>query len=159
VLARGKAARAHLAREARILGRHLDALAAAVELPAVIEATQRIAFDPAEVQRRAAMRTAVFENLSASRFATIERVVLAHDADWLCVPLRQVLAAMHGKPELPHEAPAGRARARGRDVDQLFSLHGETLEQSATVVKIPTGGAIACGTAIAAYGHHRPMEA
>src|SRR3982750_21657 len=66
VLARREAPRGHLAREVRILGGYLDALPAAVEFPAVIQAAQRIAFDPAEVQRRPAMRTAVVEDLRAS---------------------------------------------------------------------------------------------
>src|SRR5260370_396408 len=80
VLARRVTFRRHLAREVRIRRGHLDALAGAVELPAVVQAAQRIAFDPAEMQRRAAMRAAIVEHLGAARFAAVERVVLAHDA-------------------------------------------------------------------------------
>src|ERR1700680_715772 len=56
-------AQLHLAGKARFLGRLIDALAAAVELPAVIDATDAVLFDPAEMQRRAAMRAMVNDNL------------------------------------------------------------------------------------------------
>ncbi len=138
VLARRVTFRRHLAREVRILRGHLDALAGAVELPAVVQAAQRIAFDPAEMQRRAAMRAAIVEHLGAARFAAVERVVLAHDADRPGVALRQVFAAVDRQPELPHEAPR-RARARRGDVDAAHDvlLH-RTLVQIGVVVEIPT---------------------
>ena len=53
----------HLAGEARLLGRLLDALAAAVEFPAVIDAADVVVLDPAEMHRRAAMRTALVDDL------------------------------------------------------------------------------------------------
>src|SRR6267142_1713069 len=110
------AARGHLAREVRVLGRHLYALAAAVELPAVIQAAQRVALDPAEVQLRAAVRAAVVHYLGAARLAAVERVVLAHDADRLGMCLRQVFAAVDREPELAHEAPARGAGTRRGEI-------------------------------------------
>ena len=56
-------AQLHLAGKARFLGRLIDALAAAVELPAVIDATDAVLFDPAKMQRRAAMRAMVIDDL------------------------------------------------------------------------------------------------
>src|SRR3954469_10131522 len=109
VLPRRVAPRPHLARIVLILRRHLDALAAAVEFPAVVQAADGVAFHPSEVKLRAAMRTAVIEHLRSPRLAAIKRVVLAHDADRLGVAALEVLGAMHGEPELPHEAASRRA--------------------------------------------------
>src|SRR5580704_10122754 len=110
-------AQLHLAGIARFLGRLIDALAAAVEFPAVIDATDAVLFDPAEMQRRAAMRTMVIDDLRLAGMAAIERKILAHDANGLGVACGQILAAIERVPELPHENTPGRAGARGGDVD------------------------------------------
>src|SRR4051812_42320424 len=66
--------------------------------------------------------------------------------------LRQVFTSMHREPELAHEASPRCAGTRRRYVDELFSLHGQTLVQSHCSGN-PHGGSLAiCGTAIAAYG-------
>src|SRR2546421_4529675 len=116
VLARRITRRSYLAREARIFGRHLDALPAAIEFPAVVEAAHGVALHPAEMKLGAAVRAAVIEDVRAAALAAVQRVVLAHDADRLRVPGREIFAAMDGEPELAHEAPAGRARPRRGDV-------------------------------------------
>src|SRR5206468_9132357 len=107
----------YLAGKSRVLGRLLDALARAVEFPAVIEAADIVALDPAEVHQRAAVRAAVIKNLGAPRVAPIQGEVLSHDADRLRVPARQVFAAVHRDPELAHEFAARRAGQRGSNVD------------------------------------------
>src|SRR5207248_1791139 len=116
VLARRPGPGADFACESWLLGGLLDALAGAVELPAVVKAADRIALDPAEMELRTAMRAAIVEDLGAPGLAAIERVVLAHDADRLRVPGREVLAAVHCRPELPHELAARRAGPRRGDV-------------------------------------------
>src|SRR5262245_39250150 len=70
----------HLAGEPRFLGRLLDALAATVKFPAVIDAADRLVLDPAEMQRRTAMRAAIGDDLRRARLRTVDREVLAHDA-------------------------------------------------------------------------------
>src|SRR5438105_5328792 len=101
----------------------------------------------------AAVRAAVIEDVRAAALAAVERVVLAHDADRLRVPGREIFAAMDGEPELAHEAPAGRARPRRGDVDQFLSFHAET------VVQIPTRHQRAGGTPIAAIEIPNASEA
>src|ERR1051326_2230138 len=58
IFARGKSLERHFAGETGFLGGLMNALPELIELPAVIDATDRIVLDPAEMQRRAAMRTA-----------------------------------------------------------------------------------------------------
>src|SRR5262249_19767964 len=70
-----------LLREAGVLGRLLDALAAAVVLPAVVEAADAVAFHPARRELRAPVRPAVGEQVRCAGLPAIERVVLAHHAD------------------------------------------------------------------------------
>src|ERR1700680_578678 len=62
-------AQLHLAGKARFLGRLIDALAATVEFPAVIDATDGVLLDPAEMQRRAAMRAVVIDDLRLAGMA------------------------------------------------------------------------------------------
>src|SRR5580692_5173532 len=83
IFARRIGAQLHLAGKARFLGRLIDALAGAIELPAMIDAADGIFLDPAEMQRRAAMRAMVVDDLCNPRMAAIERKILAHDADRL----------------------------------------------------------------------------
>src|ERR1700683_4735378 len=85
----------------------------------MIDAADAVLFDPAEMPRRAAMRTVGIDDLRAARMAAIERKVLAHDADRLGMAGGQILAAIERVPELPHENTAGRAGARGGDVREL----------------------------------------
>src|SRR5262245_21720257 len=107
----------HLAGEPCFLGRLLDALAATVKFPAVIDAADRLILDPAEMQRRAAMRAAIGDDLRHPRLRAVDREVLAHDAQRPGAAHRQVAAAAHRMPELAHEKAARRSRPRGRDID------------------------------------------
>ena len=52
-----------LAGKARLLGGLFDALAGAIELPAVIDAADAVVFDPAEMHRRAAVRAPIGDDL------------------------------------------------------------------------------------------------
>src|SRR5205085_3858316 len=110
------AADPHLAGKARLLGRLLDALPAALEFPAVIDAADVVAFDPAQMHLRAAMRAAVVDDLRMARLAAVEREILAHDADRFGMSRRQILGAMHRDPEAPHEAPHRRPRPGTRQI-------------------------------------------
>src|SRR5262249_14689072 len=76
----------HLAGEPCFLGRLLDALAAMVKFPAVIDAADRLILDPAEMQRRAAMRAVIGDDLRHARLRAVDREVLAHDAHGLALP-------------------------------------------------------------------------
>jgi hypothetical protein len=63
--------------EARILGRLLDALAGGIVLPAVVEAADAVALDPARTELRAAVRAAELEQVRRVVLAAVEREVLA----------------------------------------------------------------------------------
>src|SRR5215831_7189540 len=107
----------HLAGEPCFLGRLLDALAAMVKFPAVIDAADRLILNPAEMQRRTAMRAAIGDDLRHARLRAVDREVLAHDAQRLGTAHRQVAAAADRMPELTHKNAARRSRPRGRDID------------------------------------------
>src|SRR5436189_5408505 len=72
---------------------------------------------------------------------------------------REVFTAMHREPELAHEASSRRPRARGRDVDQLFSLHGETLVQSHCSGNPHAGFGPFAARRLLPMAHHWPKEA
>src|SRR5437879_2409026 len=78
ILARGIARDVHLGREARVLGGHLDALAGAVILPAVVEAAETVPFHPARAELRPPMRAARRDHVGRAVLAAVEREVLAH---------------------------------------------------------------------------------
>src|SRR5262249_49881586 len=99
ILARRVGRDPHLAGEARLLRRLLHALPRAIVLPAVIDAADAVLLDPAEVNRRAAMRTPVGDDLRLAGRAAVERIILAHDAHRLGLAGRQVLAAVDRVPE------------------------------------------------------------
>src|SRR5262245_56918206 len=111
----------HLAGEPCFLGRLLDALAAMVKFPAVIDAADRLILDPAEMQRRAAVRAAIGDDLRHACLRAVDREVFAHDAQRLGAAPRQVAAAAHRMPELAHENAARSSRPRGRDIDARFA--------------------------------------
>ena len=116
VFARRIASDPDFAREAGILRGLLDALACAVILPAVVNATDVVAFHPAQVHLRAAMRAAIIDHLGAARFAAIERIIHAHDTDRFCFAFRKILAPANGHPETPHESTARSAWACARQI-------------------------------------------
>jgi len=107
----------HLAGKPRLFGRLLYALSGAVELPAVIDAAYVVALDPAEMHLRAAVRTAIGDDLRLAALAAVQREILAHDPDRLGPALRQILAAVHWHPEPPHEPPARRVGPGAPEVD------------------------------------------
>src|ERR1043166_6543780 len=81
------AADADLAGKAGFLGRLLDALPAALEFPAVIDATDIVALDPSQMHLRAAVRAAIIDDLRLPGLAAIEREILAHERIGLACPL------------------------------------------------------------------------
>ena len=119
MLARRPRADPHLAGEARLLGGLFNALACAVEFPAVIDASDVVILDPAEMHLRTAMRAAVGNDLRPPGAAAVERVILAHDADGLGFARPQVVAARDGEPEPAEEFATGRAGSRARQVDAV----------------------------------------
>ncbi len=119
MLARRPRADPHLAGEARLRGGLFNALACAVEFPAVIDASDVVILDPAEMHLRTAMRAAVGNDLRPPGAAAVERVILAHDADGLGFARPQVVAARDGEPEPAEEFATGRAGSRARQVDAV----------------------------------------
>ena len=106
-----------LAGETCFLGWLLDALAATVEFPAVIDAADGLALHRPEMHRRTAMRTTIGDDLRHAGLRAENREILAHNAQRSGAPRRQVAAAADRMPELPHENAARRSRPRGRDID------------------------------------------
>src|SRR5205814_4620230 len=86
------AAHPHLAGNARLLRRLLDALPAVLEFPAVIDAADVPAFDPAQMHLRAAMRAAVIYDLRLRGLSPVERDILAQDAVGFGMSFRRSLA-------------------------------------------------------------------
>ncbi len=80
--------------EGVFLCRLLDAVAVRRELPAVIEAAQRIAFDPAGREPRAAMRADGIDEMGGAALAAVEGELFAHDADRHRAAGRQVHRAI-----------------------------------------------------------------
>ena len=111
------AADPHLAGKARLLRRLLDALSTALEFPAVIDAADVVAFDPAQMHLRAAMRAAVIDDLRLPGLSPVEREILAHDADRFGMPFRQILAAHDRHPEASHKAAHRRSRSGARQIE------------------------------------------
>ena len=116
VLARRIGPDADLLVIAGLLGGLLGAGAGAVELPAVIDATDFLAFHPAQVHGRAAMGAALGRDLRHARLRAEDHIVVAHDADRLGAPHGQIIAVVNRNPELAHEYAAGRSGLSGRKV-------------------------------------------
>src|SRR5205823_2359033 len=87
--------------EAGVLGGLLDALAGRVILPAVVEAAEAVPLDPASAELRPPVRAPELQQMRAAALAAVEGKVLAHDADGLCMPARQVLGTLDRLPEPP----------------------------------------------------------
>src|SRR5262249_20932228 len=108
-----------LVAEGVLLGRLLEAASFGRELPAMIEAAQRVALDPAGRELGAAMRAAGIDQVRAASplavsLAAVEREVLAHDADGDGATLAEVDRVVDRLPELT-EVPAGRRAGPGMD--------------------------------------------
>src|SRR5204862_2071182 len=110
--------------KARFFCRLLDALARTIEFPAVINAPDGVAIDPAKMHLCAAMRTSIIDDLRVSGLAAEQGVVLAHDPDRFGVAGFEVLAPINRHPELAHEFAARGAGKRCGSIDlriaQLF---------------------------------------
>ena len=120
-----------LAGEPGLLGRLLDALPGAVEFPAMIDAADIVALDPAQMHLRAAMRAAIGDHLRLAGCAAIKREILAHHADRFGVPLRQILRPHDRHPEAPHKrahrrAGAGTGKVETRAGFAFDGVHGES---------------------------------
>src|SRR5207244_2921155 len=77
VLPRGIRAQPHLLRQAWILARLLDALAAGVVAPAVIPTAEAVALDPADGELGAAMGAAEVHHVGRAVLAAVEGEALA----------------------------------------------------------------------------------
>ncbi len=89
---------ADLLRERLLLGRLFDALARAVVFPAVIHASEAIAFDPSGRELRSAMSAAKVDYMRAL-FSAVECEVFTHDPDRFGMSGCQILRAAHGLPK------------------------------------------------------------
>src|SRR5687768_5816210 len=94
----------HLGREGGVFRRHLDALPCPVVLPAVVEAADAVPLHPPVTELRPPVRAAKPDYVGRSPFPAVEGKVLAHHADWLRVPGRQVGGQPYGLPEGPQVA-------------------------------------------------------
>ena len=65
----------------KLFARHFDALAGGVVLPAVIDAADLVAFDPAGVQHRATMGAATADEMRRAARTAKERQVLGQDTE------------------------------------------------------------------------------
>src|SRR6185369_9986833 len=102
--------------EARFLGRLLDALAALVEFPAVIEAADRVAFDGSRGKLRAAVRAIAVHQMQRAALTAVEREGLAHDAHRFRLAGRYVDAVVDRLPEAAQVAAGERSRPGAHDV-------------------------------------------
>jgi hypothetical protein len=87
---------ADLGREFRRFGRHLGALARAVEFPTVIEAPDLAPLDESDRELRAAMRAALRHDVRNAVLAAIKREVFAQRAQRLGRARSEFVAAVHG---------------------------------------------------------------
>ena len=105
----------HLGLEVRLgrLGRHVDAVAGDVELPAVVDAAQALFFVAAEEHRGAAVRAGVLHQADrAGRRAEGDQVLAQQlDAQRRAVGRRQLVRADRRHPVLAHQVAHGRAGA------------------------------------------------
>src|SRR6202035_5655211 len=110
----------HVFGEADGLGRLIDAFATAVVCPTVIEATDAVAFDPADRERGAPMRAARADDERRAALAAIQRKILVHDAQRHRAPGLKVIRPINRLPEHSHVA-AGKCFGAG--VDEIEVRH------------------------------------
>src|SRR5215467_695538 len=92
----------YLVRETGFFSGLLNTLARTVELPPVVDATDGVRFDPAEMHLRSSMRTSIVDDLSAAGLPAIERIVLAYNTYRFGISGTQVLTSIYCRPELAH---------------------------------------------------------
>ena len=126
VLAGGIGLDADLLVIAGLFGGLFGAGAGAVELPAMIDAADFLAFHPAQMHGRPAMGAALGRDLRHARFGAEDHIVVAHDADRLGAAHGQIIAVVDRNPELAHENAAGRSRLSGCKV-YVIALFGVRL--------------------------------
>src|SRR6185437_7457913 len=113
----GIAAHAELCRD-HVLAGNLDALAAGLELHAVIHAADVVAFDPPHRQRRGAVAAAIIERDDPAAGAAIDHDRLLQNragefraVDQLVIPGRDIPAiAKEDSVIVRHDFPPGRAK-------------------------------------------------
>src|SRR5262249_40830518 len=110
----------HLAGKPSVLGGLLDTLAGLIILPAMVEAADAVPLDPPGRELRPPVRAAEVHQVRLSSLAPVQRVVLTHDAQRLCIPGRQRAPDVDRMPEGAQEAPRRRARARVREVTRVY---------------------------------------
>src|SRR5215813_4020481 len=101
MLAHRPGADRHPVAEPRLVGRLLGAAPVALELPAVIEAAQRVALDAPSGELRAAVWTACLDQMRLAAVAAIKRVALAHNPQRDRTAARQVGGVIDRIPERP----------------------------------------------------------
>ena len=119
----------HLAREHRLagLGRHLEARALAVELPAVVGAADAFLVDDRVDQRRPPVGALLLEEAEATPPVAEEDEVLAQQADLLGRPGLEFDGGGDGEPIAPEQGP--HRRARPHPCQQLVLLRREHDEE------------------------------
>src|SRR3954462_8015712 len=119
----GIGADAHLGGEGGLLRRLQRALAAAVELPAMVEAADLLADHPAQRKLGLAMRATILQQKGGAALAAIERVMLAEGQQAYRPPLREIERAVDRLPEAPQPASGKRPRPGMGDIDRSLVLH------------------------------------
>ena len=87
----------------RALGRRLDALAAPVVFPAMIDAAHLVTFDPTRMQAGAAVRAPATDQKGLAAVTPIKGEILAQDAQRLRASGRDVARERNRLPELPQQ--------------------------------------------------------
>ena len=106
ILAGRIAADLYLVAEGLGLGRLLHAPATAVILPAVIEAADVLALDPADMKRHGAVCAPGVDHVGGSALTAVQGEILAHDAQRRRLAGCKFVGMEDGLPELP-QIPAG----------------------------------------------------
>ena len=121
------------------LGRHLDALAGVVVLPAVVRAAQPVLLVAAEPQRHAAVRAELIgQRIAALRVAPGEQPLGEElDAHRRAFVLRQLRGQQRGLPVQPEHLAHRRAGAGlGEEVVLFFPKHRRLPDRCAALVRL-----------------------
>src|SRR6185312_2462809 len=121
---------AHLGGEGGLLRRLQRALAAALELPAMIEAADLLADDPAQRKLGLAMRAAILQQEGRAALAAIERVMLIEGEEAHRPPFLEIERAVDRLPEASEPASGERAGAGMGDIDRSGLVHSSSPTRS-----------------------------
>ena len=82
----------------------------------MVHAADRVAFDPAGGELRAAMRAAEIHDVRRAVITAVKRKALAHDLDRLGLAGAHLLGAMNRMPKSAHECTGETSRASGDEI-------------------------------------------